>query len=76
MMRKLALNLEALAVESFDTSPARHSARGTVEGHSDDGYSEYYCPSISCPTQRYENTCDGTCHATCKPLICWPLQTL
>jgi hypothetical protein len=32
-MKKLALDLESLSVQSFATTPARRGARGTVNGH-------------------------------------------
>ena len=45
-MKKLTLNLEELAVDSFDVAPADEK-QGTVKGHGlTDAWS---CPSI-CPT--------------------------
>ena len=35
-MRKLSLELDALAVESFDTTPAARDGRGTVRGNESD----------------------------------------
>ena len=55
-MKKMKLNLEALAIESFDTThpPAK---RGTVFGDQCTCPTNCTCPG--CPT------CDGTCPQTC-----------
>ena len=61
-MKKVRLDLEALAVETFEAQPdAAAPKRGTVEGYgySDDG-AEYTCWE-SC-------TCGWTCGGTCDPL--------
>ena len=34
-MKKVTLSLDALQVESFETTAARRAARGTVRGHAD-----------------------------------------
>jgi hypothetical protein len=71
-MRKLALKLDELQVESFRTSPGEQPVQGTVRGHQE-GDSEYYCPTTSCPTQ-FGNTCQGTCDGpTCGGQVCIPL---
>ena len=69
-MKKLALRIEALTVESFSTqAPEPH--HGTVFGHSD-----VPCNSIDEQTCRYYNTCGGladscngdhTCDLNCQP---------
>ncbi len=41
-MKKLALELDSLGVESFDTLPARRSHRGTVDGFE-------YTLAVDCP---------------------------
>ncbi|HWK90327.1 MAG TPA: pinensin family lanthipeptide [Longimicrobium sp.] len=62
-MRKLKLDLEELAVESFETEALRE-ARGTVEGH--EQYT-YYCNSIECTANGAScvwsrcNTCESGC---------------
>jgi hypothetical protein len=50
MARKLTLELEALAVDSFATSAAPGEARGTVRGREDQAAPDYF---------------DCTCAATC-----------
>lgn len=71
-MRKLKLTLEALEVESFDTS-ALPGESGTVRGHGDyDGMNGEYAEdeeAITTPPSEYRS-CNGTCHDTC-PLSCY-----
>ncbi|HEX6371608.1 MAG TPA: hypothetical protein VF006_21995 [Longimicrobium sp.] len=62
MRSKLSLNLDHLAVESFDTSTAP-AKRGTVFGEQCTCYTQCTCPG--CPTCANYNTCDATCGATC-----------
>jgi hypothetical protein len=59
-MNKIKLHLEALAVDSFDTTASARS-KGTVFGEQCTCYTVCTCPG--CPT------CDGTCPATC-PYTC------
>jgi hypothetical protein len=72
-MRKLQLDLEHLAVESFTT--ATEDVRwGTVRAASE-GETEVVEPAtdeevaflslFSCHTRCSQNTCDGTCGRTC-----------
>ena len=75
-MAKLRLALEDLSVESFDSTPSRHPASGTVRGHQQTEtcfntacgtcYTvEYYCGD------SLDGTCDGTlCVRTCGPGEC------
>ncbi|HEX6747645.1 MAG TPA: hypothetical protein VF092_10180 [Longimicrobium sp.] len=56
-MRKLTLQLESLAVQSFDTTPAS-SNRGTVRGAGD---TEPYSYETCAP----DATCGGTCPPEC-----------
>lgn len=74
-MRKLSLNLEALSVQSFETTPAEAAARGTVLGRGvvNDGVAYPYphqqtypqgCPSPLCVDTPLAS-CDGTCVASC-----------
>jgi hypothetical protein len=61
-MNKLKLNLDQLAVESFDTSrPAK--AKGTVFGEQCTCWTQCTCPG--CPTCENYATCDATCPNTC-----------
>lgn len=61
-MKKIKLELERLAVESFDTASAADE-RGTVLGHQLDTYKT--CPDPSwidaCPSER---TCPTACSFT------------
>lgn len=70
-MRKLHLSLEALEVESFQTTPAPRAANGTVEAH-ETFESECACDTDGCGgggTTGY--TCGGcdtpgyTCEENC-----------
>lgn len=71
-MKKLSLDLDQLAVESFDTSEARRSM-GTVRGH---GLTDTTCMQMicDCPTGSGDtceaqycsgDTCD-TCYDSCN----------
>lgn len=59
-MRKLTLNLDQLAVDSFNTVAERRS-EGTVFGEQCTCYTNCTCPG--CPT--CDVSCDGTCGDTC-----------
>jgi hypothetical protein len=71
-MKKLSLNLDELAVESFDTTAAERAARGTVNGAQ---VSATTCQQIICDCQTNGFECetnyncpqetDETCAATC-----------
>lgn len=59
-MKKLTLDLDALRVETFDTSPTSRGQRGTVKGHA----SDRNCPTYDYPT--LEQSCMlGSCHGSC-----------
>src|SRR5262249_17402624 len=74
VMRKVRMNLDALQVESFDTSPADartrrgtvHARGGTVEPYPDfpQGGSYPNCPSPLCVDTPLAS-CDGSCRYTC-----------
>lgn len=86
-MAKLKLDLDRIAVQTFETLPKEASSRGTVLGH-DDSLLEcpsavwHNCPSmvaqVDCPQSYYGtcqscgNTCVG-CTATCPTngVECW-----
>ncbi len=55
-MRKLKLNLDQLAVDSFGTVPAEEK-KGTVLGEQCTCYTACTCPGC--------DTCDASCGATC-----------
>jgi hypothetical protein len=86
-MHKLRLNLEALAVDSFDTLPGAEDTRGTVQAFASVGdstcrqaicYYETFAPSCaaSCQTcYTQQATCDGTCAYTCDDASCATCQT-
>jgi hypothetical protein len=64
-MRKLALNLEDLSVDSFDTT-ATQKPKGTVFGEQCTCYTNCTCPG--CPT--CDRTCPNTCAYTCDDNTC------
>jgi hypothetical protein len=63
-MKKMKLNLEQLAVDSFDTSTALEK-RGTVFGEQCTCPTNCTCPG--CPTcyESCNGTCGDSCHGTC-----------
>jgi hypothetical protein len=62
-MKKLALNVNDLRVESFDLTDTQVE-RGTVNGHMSDGV----CTGlIECSRIR---TCNFTCEHTCETHVC------
>jgi hypothetical protein len=73
-MRKLTLDLEDLAVESFQTADGDAAARGTVHGEAD---SQTACPTIGSPCPvwtakvscdipcTFDSDCGGTCYNSC-----------
>lgn len=66
-MRKLKLDLEELAVESFATTPEPRREGGTVFGQEQcTCYTQCTCPG--CPTcdASCNGTCGGTCEASCN----------
>jgi hypothetical protein len=65
MPSKLTLNLDQLAVDSFDTA-AVQPRRGTVFGEQCTCYTNCTCPG--CPTCA--NTCPATCAWTCDDPSC------
>jgi hypothetical protein len=58
-MKKITLDVDALAVETFEMGQDFHSALGTVEGHL----------SPTCNTRQVcscgGSACDGSCNGTC-----------
>jgi hypothetical protein len=68
-MRKLTLDLDSLAVQSFETTPLDESVRGTVLGRGAIGVGvprQTYpgCPSPLCVDTPLAS-CDGSCVDTC-----------
>lgn len=74
-MKKLSLRLDALRVESFDTTPQPAKPRGTVIAAQCTCETACTCPG--CPTCDYtncnQNTC-VTCVNTCQNGGCTPNQ--
>ncbi len=65
-MKKLALKLDDLNVQSFATTAGAGEARGTVRGHLGAASNDDFC-SDACGSQVYScYTCD-TCDAACAP---------
>ena len=61
-MKKIRLDLDALAVETFSTTRDDEAARGTVRGH----LSAYYELCHEGDTWQQSCTCEATCNAaTC-----------
>jgi hypothetical protein len=65
LMNKLKLQLDDLAVESFDTA-CRAKDKGTVFGEQCTCYTVCTCPG--CPT--CDATCPNTCYYTCDDNTC------
>lgn len=77
-MAKLKLNLEAVAVETFETTAPDRREQGTVEGLQNTApycspSAEIYCPTATChdgctadcpgyPPVTWNQTCPPTCH--------------
>lgn len=61
-MAKLKLEIDALRVESFDTTEAARAAAGTVRAHNDAMEEELV--AITTPQTR-EFSCLGTCKLSC-----------
>jgi hypothetical protein len=87
-MRKLALDLDALQVESFDTH-GPHGLHGTVMGRADVGVEPIVVPpdtldlkacleswNNTCVTAKITecNTCQLSCQ-TCVISVCWSCPT-
>lgn len=72
-MKKLNLNLNQLAVESFEISETKLE-KGTVkanapgEGEHDNDFVKLSitCPTGACPGHTCFNTCDISCFDTCQ----------
>ena len=80
-MKKISLDLDALRVESFETTTDARTARGTVRGaESAEPTEATHCGSCeaSCgPTfclftcgQSCEPTCGDSCHGSCMGETC------
>jgi len=57
-MKKMRLDLEILAVESFDATPREGGARGTVRG---EAFTALGCPSGRCTYPEL-----GSCASSCE----------
>lgn len=69
-MHKLALKLDDLRVQSFDTTPATRAGRGTVLGRESDTHDEVACggaTNASCDTCESCDTCDPCTQTFCDP---------
>jgi hypothetical protein len=62
-MKKLALKLDELRVDSFGTEAPEEKGRGTVHGHSLGGTCYYTC--YTC-----QASCGGSCQVSCAG-SCW-----
>lgn len=70
---KLKLNVEDLAVDSFDSAPASSEAHGTVRANASDPNT---CYPVVCYSGRWtcidscQDTCGLSCNGTCVPAYC------
>ena len=64
-MNKLALKPDDLEVQSFATTGAASSARGTVRGHETE--TEEYACTDACSAAATCYSCEETCGAECDP---------
>ena len=68
-MKKMRLDIEQLAVESFGTAgPAR--PRGTVRGHVPETQLYPTCYLTECGQNTCAETCGNSCHGTCGEATC------
>jgi hypothetical protein len=70
-MRKLKLDLDDLAVETFDPRPGLADPRGTLFGH--DGTGATVCWGGTCPGCEYTQLRNTEC-ATCWEPTCVPTE--
>lgn len=64
-MKKLNLNVEDLAVESFDTTSVESSPRGTIHGAD---VSETTCQQIICDCETNGRECDTNYGSRCEDI--------
>ena len=72
-MKKLSLNVEDLAIETFETAAAARE-EGTVEGYAATNGNKYTCdPAVgTCFGYTCYESCEticGTCGDTCDPVV-------
>ena len=60
MDRKLSLDLDTLAVDSFETSPGAEDVRGTVRAHADTARADTARADTAAPDGK-DCTCNNTC---------------
>ena len=80
-MRKLRLDLDALVVDSFDSSPGRRDGRGTVRGHATEAggntcdycvvnatheFVSCYASDCGCPVWTQQGCYSAGCSVTCR----------
>ncbi|MDB4951074.1 MAG: hypothetical protein JWM27_3723 [Gemmatimonadetes bacterium] len=68
-MKKLALHLDDLAVETFRTSPDAALARGTVRG-AEYSYPAYCAPTIGNPPATTDLRGEGLASNSCPMMCC------
>jgi len=68
-MKKLKLDLDELAVETFATDHGVER-RGTVGGHATYACITARCLNTAACTGGGAGSCDGTCYATCGDVPC------
>lgn len=77
-MRKLKLDLDNLAVESFQTADGDAAARGTVHGEANGqtafgGPCPVWTAKVSCEIACTYDSCAGTCANSC-PETCFSCE--
>ena len=73
VMQKLALNLDDLAVQSFETVPVARDARGTVLANQE-SYDEAACTD-ACTLYLSCVSCAESCDGCDSSQGCWPDDT-
>ena len=69
-MKKLSLEIEALAVESFDTTAAASGRPGTVRGHDDSLIGGGDDPMPTPPVEVDACTCNDSCLCPTNAYYC------
>jgi hypothetical protein len=68
-MKKLSLDLDRLAVESFDTAAGVKTERGTVQGHL---ATDWHCTNLSgCCFTDWESCYGGCSDSGCDKNMCY-----
>jgi hypothetical protein len=69
-MRKIALDIDDLRVDTFAVTPEPRDGRGTVLAHSIASQPYAYCAGSDEACATYQFRCSGPEWPTCNPTIC------